>query len=225
MCGRYKQNTDGDALADVFKARRRTRKKDPYGLAAPGMDLPVIRENASGRFMDDLNWGFTPNWAKDDTGNRFINARSETAAEKASFRDSYRLRRCVIPADGFTEWDARTKPKTPYDITLASHAPFVFAGLWDRWTNPASGEVQDRFAVLTIAASPALAPYHDRMPVMLTDISDIDQWLSRETTRAALEDIAARSTQQRIDIRPADDPRVMPKAAESPKDTRQGDLF
>ncbi len=222
MCGRYKQNTDGDALADVFKARRRTRKKDPYGIAAPGMDLPVIRENAAGRFMDDLNWGFTPNWAKDDTGSRFINARSETVAEKASFRDAYRLRRCVIPADGFIEWDARTKPKTPYDITLVSRAPFVFAGLWDRWTNPASGEVQDRFTILTIAASPALAPYHDRMPVMLTDVQDIDAWLARETERAALDAIAWRSTAQALDIQPSSDTGKTP---ESPKDTRQGTLF
>lgn len=222
MCGRYKQNTDGDVLADVFKARRRTRKKDPYGIAAPGMDLPVIRENASGRFMDDLNWGFTPNWAKDAAGSRFINARSETVAEKASFRESYRLRRCVIPADGFIEWDSRTKPKTPYDFTLASRAPFVFAGLWDRWTNPANGEVQDRFAILTISASPAVAPYHDRMPVMLTDMHDIDAWLARETERAALDAIARRSNTQAVHIEPAAD---VGKPAESPADIRQGSLF
>lgn len=224
MCGRYKQNTDGDALADVFRARRRTRKKEPYGIALPGTELPVIRENSAGRFMDDLNWGFTPHWAKDDKESRFINARAESAAEKPSFRDAYRLRRCIIPADGFIEWDARTSPKTPYDITLSPPQVFGFAGLWDRWTNPATGEFKDSFAILTIAASPLLAPYHDRMPVMLTAAADIDRWLAKDTTPESLADIAARAAAQPLDIQPAAD-TGKPAKTESPRDTRQGSLF
>jgi putative SOS response-associated peptidase YedK len=226
MCGRYKQNTDGDKLAELFRARRRTRQKEGNGTACPGTALPVIRENANGRFMDDLNWGFVPHWAKDDKGSRFINARAETAAEKPSFRDAFRLRRCVIPADGFIEWDARTSPKTAYDISLITQAPFVFAGVWDRWTNPADGNAdgnikdsfKDSFAILTIAASPPLADIHDRMPVILTESADIDRWLAKDSAPDALMEIAARAAAQPLDIRPA-------PMAESPADRRQGRLF
>lgn len=224
MCGRYKQNTDGDALATVFRARRRTRQKDPYGIALPGTDLPVIRENSAGRFMDDLHWGFVPHWAKDDKQSRFINARAESVAEKPTFRDAYRLRRCIIPADGFIEWDSRTSPKTPYDITLSPPQVFGFAGLWDRWTHPATGEFKDSFAILTIAASPLLAPYHDRMPVMLTAAADIDRWLAKDTPPDTLAAIAAKAVAQPLDIRPAADTGQRAKA-ESPPDTRQGNLF
>ncbi|MDP2204843.1 MAG: SOS response-associated peptidase family protein, partial [Alphaproteobacteria bacterium] len=125
--------------------------------------------------------------------------------------------------DGFIEWDARTKPKTPYDISLALQRPFAFAGLWDRWTNPADGTVKDSFAILTIAASPALAAIHDRMPMMLTESADIDRWLGRDTTPDILVDIAARAAMQPLDIRPA-----APASAgrtESPADVRQGQLF
>lgn len=216
MCGRYKQNTDGDALAALFRARRRTRRKEPCGTARPGMPLPVIRENAEGRFMDDLVWGFVPHWAKDGKASRFINARAESAAEKPSFRDAYRMRRCLIPADGFIEWDARTSPKTPYSITLSPQRPFVFAGLWDRWTDPASGQSTDSFAILTIAAAPALADIHDRMPVILTDGEDIDRWLARGTTAATLAEITARAARQPLDIKPE---------AESPAALLQGRLF
>jgi putative SOS response-associated peptidase YedK len=218
MCGRYKQNTDGDTLAELFRARRRTRKKEPYGTACPGTALPVIRENADGRFMDDLNWGFVPHWAKDDKGSRFINARVETAAEKPSFRDAFRARRCLIPADGFIEWDARTKPKTAYNISLAAQAPFVFAGVWDRWINPANGDSKDSFTILTIAATPPLATIHDRLPVILTDSADIDRWLGKDTAPDLLMEVAVRAATQRLDIRPA-------PVAESPADIRQGRLF
>lgn len=215
MCGKYKQLSNGDQVADAFRARRRTPAKDPYGIALPGMDLPVIRENAQGRFMDALNWGFTPHWATEDKTNRFINARSETAATKAAFRDAWRLRRCIIPADGFAEWDAATKPKTPCDITPQTPAPFAFAGLWDRWVNPQTGTWQDRFAILTMAASSALAAIHDRMPVILTDAADIDRWLARDTAAPALDDIIAKAAQHSFDIR-----------RETPEEVlRQGSLF
>ncbi|MFN7114881.1 MAG: SOS response-associated peptidase [Alphaproteobacteria bacterium] len=200
MCGRYKQNTDGDVLADLFRARRRTRQKEAYGTARPGTPLPVLRENAQGRFIDDLNWGFVPHWAKDAKAGRFINARAESAAEKPSFRDAYRLRRCLIPADGFVEWDARTSPKTAYEITLPPPRPFVFAGVWDRWTDPANGQSTDSFAILTIAAAAALHGIHDRMPVILTDSGDIDRWLARDSTPAALADITARAALHVFDI-------------------------
>lgn len=200
MCGKYKQMTDGDTVADSFRARRRTPAKDPYGIALPAMDLPVIRENAQGRFMDALNWGFTPHWATEDKTNRFINARSETAAGKAAFRDAWRLRRCIIPADVFVEWDTATKPKTPCDITPHTQRPFAFAGLWDRWVNPQTGAWQDRFAILTMASSPSLAALHDRMPVILSAPDDIDRWLARDTAAPALAEIVAKAAQHAFDI-------------------------
>lgn len=252
MCGRYKQNADGNAVAEMLRARRRTRKKaeadsavdedspaasDKYGttvperynIAVPGMDLPVVRENAHGRFMDDLYWGFVPQWAQDDKS-KIINARAETVAEKPSFRDSFRLRRCVIPADGFVEWHRAATPKIAYDITLPVGIPlpanallprgvFCFAGLWDRWTHPQTGDVRDGFALLTIAANAQIAAIHDRMPVILTDMADIDRWLSRETGPEDLAAIAARAAAVAVQMQPAES-KPRPAA-----DDAQGSLF
>lgn len=225
MCGRYKQNTDGDALAALFGAKRRTPRKDARGTLSPGMDAPAIRENSEGRFMDDLYWGFTPGWSDGGKDSRFINARAESVAEKASFRDAFRLRRCILPADGFFEWDARTSPKTPYDITLPGGAPFAFAGIWDRWTNPASGTSIDGFAILTTAASAQMAPYHPRLPVILTASADIAGWLARTSTAAQLQDILARAGTQVLHIEPAAAAALRPQRRESPAEMRQGSLF
>lgn len=245
MCGRYKQNADGNAVAEMLRARRRTRKKagadiaardedspaasGGYGIAVPGMDLPVVRENAQGRFMDDLYWGFVPQWAQDDKS-KIINARAETAAEKPSFRDSFRLRRCVIPADGFVEWHRAATPKIAYDITLPAgialppdtllpRGVFCFAGLWDRWTHPHTGDVRDGFALLTIAANAQISAIHDRMPVILTDMTDIDRWLSRETGADDLAAIAARAAAVAVQMQPAES-KPRPAA-----DAAQGSLF
>jgi putative SOS response-associated peptidase YedK len=125
-----------------------------------------------------MRWGFLPAWAPEGTG-AMINARAETAADKPTFRDAFRRRRCLIPADGFYEWAKSSRRKEPHWIHLRDEPPFAFAGLWERWHD------FDTCAILTTAANPLLAPFHDRMPVILTE-SASPQWLDPETEPPAL---------------------------------------
>jgi putative SOS response-associated peptidase YedK len=122
-----------------------------------------------------MRWGLVPHWAKDKSiGNQLINARSESAASKPTFRDSFRRRRCLIAADGFYEWKKIGKQKQPYLIRMPNNRPFAFAGLWDRW-----GEGDERFescTILTTAANEQLCELHDRMPVILDPVI-YERWL------------------------------------------------
>jgi putative SOS response-associated peptidase YedK len=143
---------------------------------APTQQVGVVRQRAPDqREFVWMRWGLVPHWAKDKSiGNQLINARSESAASKPTFRDSFRRRRCLIAADGFYEWKKIGKQKQPYLIRMPDNRPFAFAGLWDRW-----GEGDERFescTILTTAANEQLRELHDRMPVIL-DPADYDQWL------------------------------------------------
>ena len=127
-----------------------------------------------------LRWGLIPYWAKDPSiGNRLINARAETLAEKPVFRDAYRKRRCIILADGFYEWQKDAAGKTPYFISLASGEPFAFAGLWERWTDRETGELLQTTTIVTTAANDLIARLHDRMPVILRP-DTATAWLARD---------------------------------------------
>jgi putative SOS response-associated peptidase YedK len=140
---------------------------------------------AIGQFSDNtqrqlrwMQWGLIPSWAKDPKiGSKLINARAETVAEKPSFRSAFRQRRCLIPADGFYEWQQveGSRQKQPYFIRLQDERPFAFAGLYDRWASP-DGEVLETCTILTTTANELIAPIHDRMPVILYP-QDYDFWL------------------------------------------------
>jgi putative SOS response-associated peptidase YedK len=143
---------------------------------APTQQVGAVRQSTPGqREFVWMRWGLVPHWAKDPKiGNQLINARSESAASKPTFRDSFRRRRCLIAADGFYEWKKIGKQKQPYLIRMPDNRPFAFAGLWDRW-----GDGADRFescTILTTAANERLRELHERMPVIL-DPADYDQWL------------------------------------------------
>jgi putative SOS response-associated peptidase YedK len=131
--------------------------------------------------MGLLKWGLVPFWAKDPKiGNRMINARAETAADKPAFRQAFQRRRCLVPADGFFEWKKvesgdRQPSKTPYWIHRADRGPFVMAGLWERW-EPRNGPPLHTFTILTTDAVPELRPIHPRMPVILPQDS-AEEWL------------------------------------------------
>lgn len=154
MCGRYKQAAAAQKLREMFDlGAEGVADFIPAGLVLPRQAAPVVRRHGESNRLDTLRWGLTPHWAKEAKGSRFINARSESMAEKPSFRDAFKTRRCLIPANGFYEWDARQTPKSPYYIQLESAAPFAFAGLWDTWTNPETGETIDSFAIITTAAT------------------------------------------------------------------------
>jgi putative SOS response-associated peptidase YedK len=149
----------------------------PRFNVAPTQAIPVIANNHPER-LEMFHWGLVPSWAKDlSIGNRMINARAETLADKPAFRTALRRRRCLVPADGFYEWrkEADGKTKTPMYIQLKGHRPFAFAGLWDVWHSP-DGSVLPSCTIITTQPNELMAGIHDRMPAILQE-SDYARWL------------------------------------------------
>jgi putative SOS response-associated peptidase YedK len=151
-----------------------------------GRDLTIVREGEGGRELVAARWGLVPGWAKDPSiGDRMINARAETLAEKPAFRAAFRARRCIVPASGFYEWQRRAKgPKQPFLIRRRDGAPVGLAGLWEAWTDPATGEELVTCTIVTCAPNALVAELHDRMPVIL-DSADYDRWLDPSDLRGA----------------------------------------
>ncbi len=177
MCGRFSLNTPSDVIARFFDLVAMPALKPRYNIA-PTQDCAVIRTDAKSgeRRGDLLHWGLIPSWAKDKAiGNRMINARSETAAEKPSFRAAMKKRRCIIPADGFYEWKKLEKTKQPHYIHRADGELLAFAGLWEYWKNP-EGDPITSFTILTTGANDQIRELHDRMPVIL-EPEEIERWL------------------------------------------------
>jgi putative SOS response-associated peptidase YedK len=172
MCGRYWITSPADVLISRFRVRGEPAPLRPRWNAAPGQDLPVVRLSESGagagaRVLEPMRWGLVPAWVADpsDAG-RPINARAETAQAKPSFRESFRHRRALVPADGFYEWRRRGPESVPFAFRARSREPFAIAALWDEW-HPPEGPPLRTFALLTTDASADVAPVHDRMPVIL----------------------------------------------------------
>jgi putative SOS response-associated peptidase YedK len=187
MCGRVIQSSGPlrYAIVDGMNLRdSRVHNYPPRWNAAPSQELLVIRRNhKTGEVsLDPLRWGLIPYWCKDPAGGRKpINAKCETVATLPTFRDAYRLRRCIVPVDGFFEWRAikGQKAKQPYAIAMKDGAPFGIAGIWENWNEPASGEWIRTFAVITTDANEMVADIHDRMPAILSP-NDYVRWLSDE---------------------------------------------
>ncbi|HSK99607.1 MAG TPA: SOS response-associated peptidase [Rubrobacteraceae bacterium] len=175
MCGRYTLSTPVGALAEEFGLGGDLPNLPASYNVAPTQAVPAILGNDGGRRLETLRWGLIPAWADDPgIGARMINARSETAAEKPSFRRAFRSRRCLIPADGFYEWQKTPGGKQPYHIHMRDGHPFAFAGLWESWGR--EGEEIRSCAILTTTANALVGEIHDRMPVILArDAYDV--WL------------------------------------------------
>jgi putative SOS response-associated peptidase YedK len=149
----------GVAAAPAVEAR--------YNIA-PTQFVAAVRDTGGPREVAMLYWGLVPSWAKEKAiGARMINARAETLAEKPSFRNAFRRRRCLVLADGYYEWQRSGPVKQPYFISFAGGEPFGMAGLWERWRDPASGESLESCCIVTTAPAPAVAHVHDRMPVIV----------------------------------------------------------
>ena len=175
MCGRFTLTTDLKALAERFSVLPPpTASYNPRYNIAPTQPVVVVGDDGS-RYMKQMKWGLIPSWAKDPAiGNKMINARADTIAEKPSFRNALKkLRnalkkhRCLIPADGFYEWKKLEKLKPPMHIVLKSREPFAFAGIWEHWTSPEKEEVLT-CTIITTVANELMKDVHDRMPVILT---------------------------------------------------------
>lgn len=174
MCGRFVSSSSPDDIARYFGAEVETGVQDlrsNYNVA-PTNDVMVVYEDGSTRLLDTFHWGLVPSWAKDlKIGSRMINARAETVAEKSAFKRSLAKRRCILPVDGFFEWAKvpGQKNKQPYFIHGVDEYPLAFAGLWAEWRGEVAGEsvVVRSTTIITTAANQAMAPVHDRMPVIL----------------------------------------------------------
>ncbi len=176
MCGRFSLTTDTKKLAEAFAEFSPPKEVTPRYNIAPTQPVAVVANTGQNK-VDFFVWGLIPGWAKDPTiGNRMINARSETLAEKPSFRAAYRRRRCLVLADGFYEWRKNSdKSKTPMYIQLESREPFAFAGLWEQWFSPDGGEVLS-CTIITTEPNALMRSIHNRMPVILPR-SAYGQWL------------------------------------------------
>jgi putative SOS response-associated peptidase YedK len=177
MCGRFVIDLSPDLVATFFGLAA-TPDLPPRYNVAPTQLVPVIRSGPDGaRQLALLRWGLVPSWAK-DIRDGLINARSETIHEKPAFRQAFRQRRCIIPANGFFEWKRSEGKKVPYFVRMADGAPMPFAGIWEAWRSP-EGQVLETCAILTTAANSTVAPIHDRMPVILHP-NEFGLWLDRE---------------------------------------------
>jgi putative SOS response-associated peptidase YedK len=173
MCGRFTIRKRPDAVAIAAGVPVDGFDFTPRYNVAPSQPVLAFREGAAVR----LRWGLIPSWAKEPAiGARMINARGETIAEKPSFRAAFQKRRCAIPADGFYEWRRDGAARQPYFIRLTGDRPFAFAGLWERWRDPAGAAIET-CTIITTAANELVAPIHDRMPVILDDAA-VPIWLA-----------------------------------------------
>ena len=166
MCGRYSLIADLGELARRFEFEGDWLEfESSYNVAPTHNVLTVVGGEA--RRAGYMRWGLIPHWAKDHRiGSRMINARAETVAEKPSFRDSLRRRRCLVLADGFYEWQRNGKEKRPMRVVMRSGEPFAFAGIWSVWKDPEGNRVPS-CAIITTTANDVLEPIHERMPVVL----------------------------------------------------------
>ncbi len=177
MCGRFSITSDLEELRERFGAEPPQNYEIRYN-AAPGQILPVI-EMGKPDEMQMFKWGLIPHWAKDPAiGTRLINARAETIAQKPAFRSAFQKHRCLIPADGFYEWDKTGPKKIPYRVTLKSKELFTFAGICDSWIDDEGKEI-NTFSIITTEANALIAKIHRRMPVILTK-EDETKWLNSQ---------------------------------------------
>jgi putative SOS response-associated peptidase YedK len=241
MCGRFTLRTPLKDVVELFDLALfdsalpldfSEASLPPRYNIAPSQQVACVRFDAERqrRTLDWLQWGLIPRWADDPAiGNRMINARGETVATKPAFREAFRRRRCLLPADGFYEWKRQAGGKQPYYIQLQDKRPFAFAGLWEHWRH---GELAiDSCTIITTAANALVSSLHDRMPVIL-DPSSYQAWLDPQyEDRESLEKLLIAYPTDRMTVEPVsravnnprnDSPRCIEPAA--PEKT-QGSLF
>ncbi|MFI5348523.1 MAG: SOS response-associated peptidase [Elusimicrobiota bacterium] len=216
MCSRYTATADPKVLAERFGVAPAPGLKPRYN-AAPGQESAVVIAAPAPR-MSLLRWGLLPAWAKGPQAKPQINARAETLADKAFFREAFRWRRALVPADGWFEWPKRGPDKAPRLFRLKGGEPFAFAGLWEAGT----------FALVTVEPNPLVARIHDRMPAVLAR-GDEAEWLDPMTRPERLRELLMPYPSELLDVRRVDgrigntaldEPSLLDEAASS-----QGDLF
>ena len=176
MCGRFIQSYAWREAAEYLDLPGPAQNLQPCYNVAPGQNVAAVRRNDRARRLSMLRWGLVPRWASDPKiGSKLVNARAETAHAKPSFREAFRSRRCLVPADGFYEWKPEGGRKQPYLIRRKDGGLLAFAGLWEKWRVAARladcrrppGDVVETCAILTTEANEAVSRVHRRMPVIL----------------------------------------------------------
>src|ERR1700756_3257377 len=178
MCGRYRLSRRKQIIEERFETDPWDDDWNPRFNIAPTQPIPVIRRHPKQpiRQVSLMKWGLIPSWAKDPSGAaRMINARSETAHTLPAFREAMKLRRCLVPADGFYEWQRRGSAKQPFCFEVGDGGLFAFAGLWERWRDP-TGQWVKSCSILTTTPNAVTSAVHDRMPVILEQVN-YDLWL------------------------------------------------
>lgn len=168
MCGRFTLTVDTAQLQDAFPGLQVDKDIQPRYNIAPTQPVAVIPNNHPDK-LEYFTWGLIPSWAKDpEIGSRMINARADTLADKPSFRNAFKRRRCLIPATGFYEWRqiAGQKGKMPMYVQMEDQLPFAFAGLWELWNAPDGGQILS-CTIITTEPNELMKPIHNRMPVIL----------------------------------------------------------
>ncbi|HEB77021.1 MAG TPA: SOS response-associated peptidase [Methylothermaceae bacterium] len=176
MCGRFFLTVSGEEIRQRFRCVNTIDWQPRYNVA-PSQPIPAVLPHEGRRRLETLRWGLIPFWAKDEAiGQRLVNARAETLAERPAFREALKRRRCLIPASGFYEWRRTDRHKQPYAIRRRDGDLMAFAGLWERWRHPDSGEECLSCIIITTDANRLLRPLHRRMPAILEE-AYWDQWL------------------------------------------------
>lgn len=192
MCGRFTIAAEAGAVGEAFRARIEPLRDVvlPRYNVAPADEAPVVIAAPEGRRAGPMRWGLVPHWAESPgVGARMINARSESVLDRKAYRESFLARRCLVPADGFYEWEARASGKQPYWIHRPGAELFAMAAIWALRSPPAGPRVAS-FSILTRDAPPSLGWLHDRVPVILPEEA-WDDWMARGTTPGALKSILA----------------------------------
>lgn len=177
MCGRYELHTPMEDIARRFDAHTTDEASalPPRYNIAPSLRVAVVRETTRGRFLEAMSWGLVPAWVKEVSRVRPINARAETLFDKPMFRAAIRRRRCLVPADGFYEWQAGPGRKQPFRIGMVDGAPFAMGGIWEYWARPGQQPLVS-CAIVVTGANELVAAIHERMPVIIGP-EDYARWL------------------------------------------------
>ena len=177
MCGRFTQISSSTEIARVFNLAYVPHLEPRYNIAPTQKVAGILRSNhESEREFKWLRWGLIPHWAKEQSiGNKLINARGETVAQKPSFRSAFRRSRCLIVASGFYEWQQQKNRRQPFYIQQIDNLPFALAGLWSTWKS-LEEETIDTCTIITTEANEIMQPIHQRMPVIL-ESTNYDLWL------------------------------------------------
>jgi len=205
MCGRYSlRPVDPTALRARFPIGESLVAEPPYYNITPGSDVLAVTTDREGQPRGErLRWGLVPTWAKDTkTGFKMINARAETLADRPAYRSAFERFRCLIPADGFYEWQAvpGESRKQPFHITIAGGGLFAFAGLWSVWHRGEPEELRS-CTIITTAANGAVAPVHDRMPVILPHEAE-ELWLAHNADPHQLQGLLRGLEPEQMALRP-----------------------